>query len=110
MGDVTLQRIISVLAVSLGLLLGVAQQPRAQEISAVLVLPVASLSYAAPWIMEDAGIYKQLGLKVETRLLVGVAANNAVINGSADFMLGTAATALIGASKGQPMLMLANMV
>ncbi len=95
----------------MSLVLGAQQQARAQaEISTVLVLPVASLSYAAPWIMEDAGIYKQLGLKVETRLLVGVAANNAVINGSADFMLGTAATALIGASKGQPMLMLANMV
>ena len=99
-------------AIAAALLVGVAASPaRAQqEIETVLVLPALTLSYAAAWIAEDAGIFKQNGLKNTTRQLVGVAANNAVINGSADFAFGTAATYLNGVAKGQRLVLLANMV
>ena len=87
-----------------------AQSSRAQEIDTILVLPALTLSYAAAWIADEAGLYTKNGLKVSTRQLVGVAANNAVINGSADFAFGTAATYLNGVAKGQRLLLLANMV
>lgn len=99
-------------ALAAALVMGVAAQPaRAQqEIDTVLALPALTLSYAAAWIAEDAGLFKKNGLKNSTRQLVGVAANNAVINGSADFAFGTAATYLNGVAKGQRLLLLANMV
>ena len=81
-----------------------------QEIETILVLPALTLSYAAAWVADDGWLFKKNGLKVSTRQLVGVAANNAVINGSADFAFGTAATYLNGVAKGQRLLLLANMV
>ena len=98
-------------ALALALVAGVPAQPgQAQEIETVLVLPALTLSYAAAWIADDGGLYKKNGLKVTTRQLVGVGANNAVINGSSDFAFGTAGTYLNGVAKGQRLLLLANMV
>jgi NitT/TauT family transport system substrate-binding protein len=105
-----LKGIIRSAAIAAIIVAAVPSPSRAQEIEVVLVLPALTLSYAAAWISEDAGIYKKNGLKVDTRQLVGVAANNAVINGAADFAYGTAGTYLNGVAKGQRLLLLANMV
>lgn len=82
----------------------------AEDINVLLALPTNTLTFTSAFIAEDGGFFKKHGLKVEQRLLAGVASNNAVINGSADFLLGSIATMLNGAAMGQPMLMIANMV
>lgn len=83
---------------------------RAADIDVILALPTNTLTFTAAFLAEDAGFFKKNGLNVTQRQLAGVASNNAVINGSVDFLLGTIATMLNGASMGQPMLMIANMV
>ena len=99
-------------AIFMGLLPTASVNPAraADEIEVLLALPTNTLTFASAFLAEDGGFFKKNGLKVELRQLAGVASNNAVINGSADFLLGSIATMLNGASMGQPMLMIANMV
>ncbi len=98
-------------ALVFALALTVAAQPtRADDIEAVLAMPTQALTFATAWMGDDAGIYKKNGLKVTTRQLAGIAAHNAVINGSADFSLGTAGTFLNGVARGQRLLVLANLI
>jgi ABC-type nitrate/sulfonate/bicarbonate transport system substrate-binding protein len=69
--------------------LAVGLQPtavRAQAIETIFALPSYSLTYVA----HDGGFFKKEGLKGVDRQLVGVAAPNAVLAGSADFTLTTA--------------------
>lgn len=94
-----------------GLILGLnSTVGRAADMDVVLALPTNTLTFTAAFVAEDAGFFKAHGLNVQQRQLAGVASNNAVINGSVDFLLGTIATMLNGASMGQPLLMIANMV
>jgi len=86
------------------------QNARAQEISIVMALPAPTLTFAANFIAQDAGIYAKHGLKVSDRNLVGVAATNAVIAGSADFTVGTGATFLRAVANGQNLLAIATLV
>src|SRR5262249_11837666 len=83
---------------------------KAADIDVVFALPSSTLTFTSVFIAEDAGFFKAEGLKPEFRNLVGVASNNAVIGGSADFSVGTAATFLRGAASGQRMFAIANMV
>jgi NitT/TauT family transport system substrate-binding protein len=85
-------------------------QDRGKDIDVIVALPAQTLTFAAAFIAEDAGLYKQEGLKVSHRLLVGVAAANAVIAGSADFTIGTGPVFLRAAAKGQRMLAIANLI
>ena len=73
----------------------------AQEIDVVMALPAPTLTFSSAFIAEDAGFYKQAGLKVTHRNLVGVASVNAVIAGSADFTIGTGPVFLRAAAQGQ---------
>ena len=81
-----------------------------QEMEVIVALPAPTLTFAAAFIAEDAGLYKAEGLKVSHRNLVGVASANAVIAGSADFTIGTGPVFLRAAAKGQRMLAIANLV
>ncbi|HXS40853.1 MAG TPA: ABC transporter substrate-binding protein [Stellaceae bacterium] len=83
-----------------------AQQP----IETVIALPTSTLSYGAPIVAEAAGLYKTEGLKVTQPVLVGVAAINAVIAGSADFTIGTGPVFLRAAAQGQRLLAIANLI
>jgi len=87
-----------------------ASNAKAADINIVFALPSSTLTFTSVFIAEDAGFFKAEGIKPEFRNLVGVASNNAVIGGSADFSVGTAATFLRGASQGQRMFAIANMV
>ena len=78
-----------------------------QDIDVIIALPAQTLTFASAFIAEDAGLYKQEGLRVSHRFLVGVAAPNAVIAGSADFTIGTGPVFLRAAAKGQRMLAIA---
>lgn len=105
------KRSILTVAAVCGLLIGLHTQPvRAADLDVILALPTNTLTFTSAFIAEDGGFYKKNGLNVTHRFLAGVSSNNAVINGSADFLLGSIATMLNGAAMGQPMLMIANMV
>ena len=82
----------------------------AQEMDVVMALPAVTLTFSLVFIAEDAGFFKKEHLKVSTRNLVGVAATNAVIAGSADFTMGTGPVFLRAAAQGQRMLALANLI
>jgi NitT/TauT family transport system substrate-binding protein len=83
---------------------------KAADIDIIFAIPSSTLTFTSVFIAEDAGLFKAEGLNVSFRQLVGVASNNAVIGGSADFSVGTAATFLRGAAQGQRMFAIANMV
>ena len=85
-------------------------QEHGKDIDVIIALPAQTLTFAAAFIAEDAGLYTQEGLKVSHRFLVGVAAPNAVIAGSADFTIGTGPVFLRAAAKGQRMLAIANLI
>ncbi len=85
---------------------GEAQQP----IDVIIALPSPTLTFSAPFLAEDAGIYKKEGLNVTHRMLVGVEAINAVISGSADFTESTAPVMLRAAAHGQRLLAIANLI
>jgi NitT/TauT family transport system substrate-binding protein len=82
----------------------------AQEINVLMALPAATLTFSNAFIAEDAGFYKQEGLKVTNRTIVGVGSVNAVIAGSADFTIGTGPVFLRAAANGQRMLAIMNLI
>ncbi len=81
-----------------------------KPIDLIIALPAPTLTFAAPFLAEDAGIYKKNGLNVSHRMLVGVEAINAVISGSADFTVSTAPVFLRAAAHGQRLLAIANII
>lgn len=98
-------------AAALASALIIAPQPaKPAETNIIFALPAQTLTFTAVFVAQDAGFFAKEGLKVELRNLVGVASNNAVIGGSADFSTGTAATFLRAAAQGQRMFAIANMV
>ena len=85
------------------------QAGRTQELKkVVLALPTSTLTFSAAFLAEDAGYFKDEGLAVSMPVLVGVASVNAVINGSADFTIGTGPVFLRAAAHGQRLLAIAN--
>jgi ABC-type nitrate/sulfonate/bicarbonate transport system substrate-binding protein len=86
-----------------------AQEPK-QQINILMALPAATLTFSNAFIAEDAGFYKQEGLKVTNRTIVGVGSVNAVIAGSADFTIGTGPVFLRAAANGQRMLAIMNLI
>jgi ABC-type nitrate/sulfonate/bicarbonate transport system substrate-binding protein len=81
-----------------------------REIEIIMALPAQTLTFSTAFVAEDAGFYKNEGLKVSHRFLVGVASPNAVIAGSADFTIGTGPVFLRAAAQGQRMLAIANLL
>ena len=74
-----------------------------KPIDVIFALPAPTLTFSAPFLAEDAGLYKKEGLNVSHRMLVGVEAVNAVIAGSADFTDSTGPVFLRANAKGQPL-------
>jgi ABC-type nitrate/sulfonate/bicarbonate transport system substrate-binding protein len=83
---------------------------RGQEIEVVMALPAQTLTFTSAFVAEDLGFYRKEGLRVSTRNLVGVAAPNAVLAGSADFTVGTGPVFLRAAAQGQRFLAIANLL
>ncbi len=81
-----------------------------EPIDVIIALPAPTLTFSGPFLAEDAGLYKQEGLNVSHRMLVGVAAVNAVISGSADFTESTGPVFLRAAAQGQRLLAVANLI
>jgi NitT/TauT family transport system substrate-binding protein len=70
----------------------------------VLALPAITLSMSPFFIADAKGFYKKHDLNVSTRLVVGPAAANAVLAGSADFSAGSGVTVLHAVSMGAPLV------
>jgi len=87
-----------------------APQAKAADINVIMALPSPTLTFAAPFIAQDAGYYAKEGLKVEDRNLTGVASTNAVIAGSADFTVGTGATFVRAVAQGQKLIAIGSLV
>ena len=98
-------------ALMIALAIGLGPTPgKAEDISVVMALPAATLTFSAPFLAEDAGFFKKEGLKVSFRNIVGVGSVNAVIAGSADFTMGTGPVFLRAAAQGQRLYAIANVV
>jgi ABC-type nitrate/sulfonate/bicarbonate transport system substrate-binding protein len=96
--------------VILALIAAIPAPSRAQEAKkVVLALPTATLTFSNAFLALDAGYFKDEGLDVTLPVLVGVASVNAVINGSADFTIGTGPVFLRAAARGQRLLAIANL-
>ena len=101
------------LAAALSLAIAVGLGPtsgNSREIEIIMALPAQTLTFSTAFVAEDAGFYKNEGLKVSHRFLVGVTSPNAVIAGSADFTIGTGPVFLRAAAQGQRMLAIANLL
>jgi NitT/TauT family transport system substrate-binding protein len=83
---------------------------KSQETDVIMALPAQTLTFTTAFVAEDMGFYKKEGLNVTTRNLVGVAAPNAVLAGSAHFTMGTGPVYLRAASQGQRFFAVANMI
>jgi sulfonate transport system substrate-binding protein len=94
----------------LGITSAVAHAQQQKPIDVIIALPSPTLTFSAPFLAEDAGLYKAEGLNVSHRMLVGVEAVNAVIAGSADFTMSTGPVFLRANAKGQPLLAVANLI
>jgi NitT/TauT family transport system substrate-binding protein len=102
---------VGLAAGSFGLAIGLAPTSGiGQEMNIIVALPAETLTFSAAFIAEDAGFYKQEGLKVSHRFITGVGSPNAVLAGSADFTIGTGPVFLRAAAKGQRMLAIANLI
>jgi NitT/TauT family transport system substrate-binding protein len=84
---------------------GKAQSPQ----DVVVALPTATLTFSAAFLAQDGGFFKEERLNASLPVLVGVASVNAVINGSADFTIGTGPVFLRAAAHGQRLLAIANL-
>ena len=83
---------------------------KSQDIDVILALPAQTLTFTTAFVAEDMGFFKKEGLNVSVRNLVGVAASNAVLAGSAHFTMGTGPVYLRAASQGQRFYAVANMI
>jgi NitT/TauT family transport system substrate-binding protein len=103
---------VNLAACGLGMALGAgpALGQSQQETRITFAIPALTLTFTAHFVAEDAGFFKNEGLEVSTRNLVGVASPNAVLAGSADFTMGTGPVFLRAAAQGQRFFAIANLV
>jgi NitT/TauT family transport system substrate-binding protein len=93
-----------------GLALLAAPAARAEDEHAVLALPADVMQFLAVYAAQDMGFWKREGLDVKIVYIAGVGSFNAVISGSADFSVSSAASLTRAAAHGQRMLAIANMI
>src|ERR1700761_8910565 len=99
------------LAAFLGLICcGVAAPSRAEDEHTVLALPADVMQFLGIYAAQDLGFWKDQGLDVKTVMIAGLGSFHAVIAGSADFSVSSAASLTRAAAHGQRMLAIANMI
>lgn len=62
---------------------------RAESAQVILALPSVNISFTALYLAEDLHLWADQGLEVKTMVIPGVGTNNAVINGSVQFAIGS---------------------
>jgi ABC-type nitrate/sulfonate/bicarbonate transport system substrate-binding protein len=92
------------------LLLLLALPARAEEEHAVLALPADVMQFLGIYAAQDLGFWKAEGLDVKIVFIAGVGSFNAVVSGSAEFSVSSAAALTRAAAHGQRMLGIANLI
>ncbi|HEY3916500.1 MAG TPA: ABC transporter substrate-binding protein [Stellaceae bacterium] len=90
--------------------LGLSAPARAEDEHALVALPAEVMQFLGIYAAEDEGFWKEQGLDVKTVMITGIGSFNAVVAGSADFSVSSAASLTRAASHGQRMLAIANMI
>lgn len=83
---------------------------QAEEEHALMALPAEVMQFLGIYAAQDEGFWKEQGLDVKTVMITGIGSFNAVVAGSADFSVSSAASLTRAASHGQRMLAIANMI
>jgi NitT/TauT family transport system substrate-binding protein len=96
------------IALAFGAALAPVAAPAQQPDNIVFAYPNVALTFSASYLAEDRGVYAKHGLQVKGMLIAGPGSTNAVIAGSADFALASAAVQTRAAAKGQRLLSIAN--
>jgi len=91
-------------------LLATASPGRAEDEHALIALPADVMQFLGIYAAQDLGFWKSQGLEVKTQLITGIGSFNAVVAGSADFSVSSAASLTRAAAKGKRMLAIANMI
>jgi NitT/TauT family transport system substrate-binding protein len=81
----------------------VAASARADSTQVTLALPSVNISFTALYLAEDLHLWADQGLDVKTIVLPGVGTNNAVINGSVQFAIGSSDALTRAWARGQHM-------
>lgn len=97
-----IRRIIAALGLALA-----ASSVQAQD-TAKLAIPTFSLTLSPIYIAADKGFWKAEGLDVDMPLIAGIGATNALIAGSVDFTVTTAASFTRAVGRGQKLVAIAN--
>jgi sulfonate transport system substrate-binding protein len=66
-----------------------AASARADSAQVILALPSVNISFTSLYLAEDLHLWADQGLDVKTMVIPGVGTNNAVINGSVQFAIGS---------------------
>src|SRR2546425_1825772 len=75
-----------------------------------LAVPAFSLTFSSSFVAEELRLWEKEGLKVTISTVPGVAGANAVLAGSVDFTLTSAATLVRGGTRGQQLLAIAQLM
>jgi len=75
-----------------------------------LAVPAFSLTFSSSFVAEELGLWEKEGLKVRISTVPGVAGANAVLAGSVDFALTSAATLVRGGTRGQQLFAIAQLM
>ncbi len=83
---------------------------RAEDEHALLALPSDVMQFLGIYAAQDLGFWKDQGLDVKTIVIAGIGSFNAVVSGSVEFSVSSAASLTRAAAHGQRMLAIANMI
>ena len=86
-----------------GTTLVAASAQAADTAQVTLALPSVNISFTALYLAEDMHLWADQGLEVKTMVIPGVGTNNAVINGSVQFAIGSSDAITRGWAHGQHM-------
>jgi ABC-type nitrate/sulfonate/bicarbonate transport system substrate-binding protein len=81
----------------------------AAEEHAVLAIPAEAILFMAHYVAVDKNMFRDAGVDLDTRFVVGMGAMNAVIAGSAEFSYSSGGSLTRAAMRGQRLLAIANM-
>src|SRR4051794_24337399 len=96
-------------ALAAGTALGAATSASAQQAEDVtFAYPNVAFTFASAYVAEDVGFFTKQGLRLKGLVIQGPGSTNAVISGSADFALASAAVQTRAAARGQRIMSIAN--
>jgi NitT/TauT family transport system substrate-binding protein len=76
---------------------------------AVLAIPAEAILFMSHYVAVDLGFFRDAGVDLDTRLIVGMGSMNAVIAGSAEFSYSSGGSLTRAAARGQRLLAIANL-